>query len=370
MDDGRGWVQVSPEGERCEETSPGARHGRWARLGSNQRPLACEMCPGCCRFAPPTAVCASASTTYADRTAICCVLLLAVVSRPFSRPGPVHRLLPQPGGFEGIRWLREEACVDDLAAPHSREDPERDGEVDAARSPASPESANADDLFSGVSGLVDLESHLFPLLGHLGEKPLQPVMAPIGLALQLSAQGIELRLLVPQGHPGFAVAAIPCVDGRECDLDVLLRHRLLGEPDRFESLGAVKVVVGLDDEAVPEAVNDGEGLRVGRVVCASTHDPRAGDEPAVAHLDQVIEADLDRPEQIDQALHPFKRGATSPVDTGVGPAGSLTVDGILGPELLGHRCRTRLVPDLIGPADALRPPATSPTPAARRLRGP
>src|SRR5215212_9957767 len=67
MDDGRGWFRTSPEGERCEEISPGAqhgrwarlvssepegerceeispgaRHGRWARLVSNQRPLACE----------------------------------------------------------------------------------------------------------------------------------------------------------------------------------------------------------------------------------------------------------------------------------------------------------------------------------------
>src|SRR5919197_2519771 len=41
-DDGRGWFRTSPEGERCEETSPGAHHGRWARLVSNERPLACE----------------------------------------------------------------------------------------------------------------------------------------------------------------------------------------------------------------------------------------------------------------------------------------------------------------------------------------
>src|SRR5215207_1955811 len=55
----------------------------------------------------------------------------------------------------------------------------------------------------------------------------------------------------------------------------------------------------------------------------------------------------------NQALHPFERRGTPSVDTGIGPARSLTVDGILGPELLGHRCRTRLVPDLIGPADAV-----------------
>src|ERR671936_1362127 len=35
-DDGRGWFRTSPEGERCEETSPGAHQGRWARLVSNE----------------------------------------------------------------------------------------------------------------------------------------------------------------------------------------------------------------------------------------------------------------------------------------------------------------------------------------------
>src|SRR5215218_7375551 len=135
------------------------------------------------------------------------------------------RLLPQPDGFEGFGWLREEPDVNDFASLHPRDYAKRDVEVDAAGSPASPEPADADDLLSGVSRLVDLESHLFPVLRHLAEKPRQPVVAPIALAFQLRAQGIELRLLVPQGHPGFAVAAIPCIDGREHDLHVLLRHR-------------------------------------------------------------------------------------------------------------------------------------------------
>ena len=29
----------------------------WARLGSNQRPLACEVCDGCCRLLPSAAIC-------------------------------------------------------------------------------------------------------------------------------------------------------------------------------------------------------------------------------------------------------------------------------------------------------------------------
>ena len=139
-------------------------------------------------------------------------------------------LLRQPGGFEGICWLREEARVDDLAPPHPREGAKWNVEVDAARSPASPEPANTNHLLSGVSRLLDLEAHLFKVLRHLGQKSHQPVMARIGLALQLSAQRIELRFLVPQIQPGFAVAAIPRVDGRKRDLNVLLRNKRSPRP--------------------------------------------------------------------------------------------------------------------------------------------
>src|SRR3954471_7549861 len=144
----------------------------------------------------------------------------------------------------------------------------------------------------------------------------------------------------------------PSRAGQESPHHGPLRHRLLRKPDRVQRLLAVKVVVGLDGEPVPKAVNDREGLRIGRVRVLPDH-ARAGDQAAVADLDQLVEADLDRPEQIDQVLHPFERRGTSSVNTGIGPARSLAVDGILGPELLGHRCRTRLVPDPIGPADAV-----------------
>src|SRR3954451_14909264 len=84
MDDGRGRFPVSPEGERCEETSPGAQHGRWARLVSNQRPLACETCPGCCGLPPVTAVCAPARGIRAEglaSAAFCSVGCFQAVSR-------------------------------------------------------------------------------------------------------------------------------------------------------------------------------------------------------------------------------------------------------------------------------------------------
>src|SRR3954447_12439910 len=100
-----------------------------------------------------------------------------------------HRLLPQPGGFEGIGWLREEPDVNDFASLHPLDYAKRDVEVDAAGSPASPEPADAHDLLSGVSHLVDLEAHVFKVFRHLAEKPVQPIVTPIGLALQLSAQG-------------------------------------------------------------------------------------------------------------------------------------------------------------------------------------
>ena len=87
---------------------------------------------------------------------------------------PAVLLLPQPGGFEGLGWLREQARVDDLAPPHPLNSANRDVDVDAARSPASPEPAYADHLLSGVSRLLDLEAHLFKVLRQLGHKSLQP----------------------------------------------------------------------------------------------------------------------------------------------------------------------------------------------------
>ena len=97
------------------------------------------------------------------------------------------------------------------------------------------------------------------------------------------------------------------------------------------------------------------------IACRRRNGHRAGrsdrrDEPRWAH-------------QIDQALHPCERSGTPPVDAGVRPAWSLAVDGILGPELIRHRRRTGLVPDLVGPADASASSFDIAYSAARRLRG-
>ena len=126
--------------------------------------------------------------------------------------------------------------------------------------------------------------------------------------------------------------------------------RLLLKPGGFEGLGAVEVVVGLDDEAVPQAMHDGEGLSVGRVRTLPDH-ARAGNQAAISDINQLIEAHLDRAHQVDQTLHAFKGGCTPFIDTGIGPARPLAVDGILSPELIRHRCWTRLIPNLIGPPD-------------------
>jgi len=122
---------------------------------------------------------------------------MASLSPEAQRVNSSIRLLPQPGGFEGFGWLREEPDVNNFASLHPLDYAKRDVEVDAAGSPASPEPADAHDLLSGVSRLVDLESHVFKVLRHLVEKSLQPVVTPMALAFQLRAQGIELRLLVP-----------------------------------------------------------------------------------------------------------------------------------------------------------------------------
>src|SRR3954451_6072141 len=53
---------------------------------------------------------------------------------------------------------------------------------------------------------------------------------------------MELRILVPQGQPGLAVAAIPCLDDRKGNLDVLLRHR--PAVSRGPGKGAIPAPVG------------------------------------------------------------------------------------------------------------------------------
>src|SRR4051794_30625932 len=98
-------------------------------------------------------------------------------------------LLRQPVGFEGFGWFREEARVEHLAPPHPLNSRNGDVDLDAAPPPASPEPANSNNLLSGFSRLLDLEAHLFKVLRQFGHKSQQPVMAQIGLALQLSPQG-------------------------------------------------------------------------------------------------------------------------------------------------------------------------------------
>src|SRR5262245_47601053 len=127
---------------------------------------------------------------------------------------------------------------------------------------------------------------------------------------------------------------------------------LLRQSDGFQRLGAVEVVVGLDDQAVPKTVNDGERPGVGGA-CALADHARASDQTAISDIDQFVEAHLDRPDQLDQRLHPGERSGTSTVDLGIGPSRSLAVHGIVCPELLRDRLRTGLVPDLIGPTDAV-----------------
>ena len=97
---------------------------------------------------------------------------------------------------------------------------------------------------------------------------------------------------------------VPATDGfpgSPGELDVLLRHRLLPQPNCLEGLGTVKVIVRLDDQAVSEAVNDGESPRVRRVAGTLADHAGTGDEAAIPDVDQVVEAYLDRSDELDQA---------------------------------------------------------------------
>src|SRR5215203_3497070 len=148
------------------------------------------------------------------------------------------------------------------------------------------------------------------------------------------------------------VAALPSRVHRADALHVLLRHRLLPQPDGVEGGGAIQVVVGFDDESVSQPVHDSEGLRIRRIAGGVLPDgANAGDETAIAQVDQVIYAHLERSHQLDEALHALERRGTTPIDTSVGPAGPLSIDRILSPELFDHSRRTELVPHLVGTPD-------------------
>ena len=98
-------------------------------------------------------------------------------------------------------------------------------------------------------------------------------------------------------------------------------------------------------------MDDGEALRVRGLAPRRLCDVAdAGDETAVVELDQVVDLHLDRPDEVNEALHALERGVAPPEDAGVRPARPLSIDAVLSPELLDHRRRPGLVPDLVGAA--------------------
>jgi Family of unknown function (DUF6494) len=99
-------------------------------------------------------------------------------------------------------------------------------------------------------------------------------------------------------------------------------------------------------------VDDGEGLRVQRLARGVLPDRvSASDETAVAYVDELVELYLDRPYELDEALHPLERGGAPPIYAGVGPARSLPIDGVLGIKLLDHGLGAGFVPRLVGTPD-------------------
>ena len=106
----------------------------------------------------------------------------------------------------------------------------------------------------------------------------RPALAPLSwksaapaASTRTSSQG-SWRASMPTATARKEAEPADEVNGTDHGRDVrLLMPGLLRQPGGLQCLGAVEVVVGFDDQAVSQAVHDGEGLRVGRVAgCTPT----------------------------------------------------------------------------------------------------
>src|SRR5919201_4322492 len=177
MDDGRGWFPASPEGERCEETSPGARHGRRAGLVSNRYRRSTHS-P---RALPPPGAALQRRSTGAwpvDRGRRGCCL----PARHGGQIPPGRHLSRRPGlrvSDERFDPVRDRGLRAPQRLLRLRAIP-LDRRLDAA--PALPELAP-----EPVARLARASTHLAP---RLGPAPLELVQ----LALDLRAEALELAL--------------------------------------------------------------------------------------------------------------------------------------------------------------------------------
>src|SRR5215211_7329151 len=160
-----------------------------------------------------------------------------------------HRLLPQPHGFEGLSFLQEQPPFRDFPVLQGEQERELHLHLDAALPAAAALPGSNDDLVGRVSEYPDaLDTVLIPLL-----RPERERLAHTGVSVLLHGGGVQqlggLRdhdVLVEGPQDAFEVASAEGIEGPNNDLHVLLRHRLLRQPDGFEGPTQNRLLLGGD----------------------------------------------------------------------------------------------------------------------------
>jgi hypothetical protein len=133
-----------------------------------------------------------------------------------------HRLLPHPGGFEGLTPIRENLGANQLAIPHGPNQGDRVVQRHATPSGRGVGATDDDDLVSRVDELPGIDAHVLIDIEH-------PSQRPSHLRAATRARLDGLRKLVPlearrhQVLPDTEIASRPAFVHSAHDLDVLLR---------------------------------------------------------------------------------------------------------------------------------------------------
>src|SRR5215212_487091 len=181
------------------------------------------------------------------------------------RPGGLrrhrlHRLLPQPGGFEGLLAVAvvtlhpqhpPVAQRPDLEAAHPGGDPA------AASSAGQPDSRN--DGFARIDDLLCFDLERIPHLMDCRDEAHEALVAAIDVWVENVLRKIDDDLGIEKLRRLHEIPLAPEAVAAAHYLDVLLRHRLLRQPGGFESfLGgwvpdhrADRSVADRPDKAVP-----------------------------------------------------------------------------------------------------------------------
>ena len=150
-----------------------------------------------------------------------------------------HRLLRQPGGFEGVRKVgasTELFEADEFSIAELPRDEERVADPGVAARHRPRNTPHGDDLVASVIKTVDLLKRTgqdLPLLSHYGDD----FVVPSPRARLNGRGGIDvLALRMNQGEDGFGVLPVPSIHQATNDLHVLLRHRLRSISRRVSGL--------------------------------------------------------------------------------------------------------------------------------------